>query len=249
MYIFISFHFTENMVATLWHLSLLTFTLIRASECLYAQAPLAKYRRLDNTPFGLQVRQTLKSIWWQTVTFKWHTFVAYLFTFDFPKRPSCVFWWRRLYGHFQWGNLSIIPICCGEHQYDQNSFDVIKKVHKSTPYRKTCSSIMRVGVFWLNSLLRMCCSIFTLFCPFSVLPIDYIALFTSFGFRWLIQHNLLSGKKARKTAVSCTFPDGMCCKLFQVFYSIWRNHNCIWKIVMRVLVVCKAFNFCITVSI
>lgn len=42
------------MVATLWHLSLLTITLIRASECMYVQPSLAKYRRLDNTPFGFQ---------------------------------------------------------------------------------------------------------------------------------------------------------------------------------------------------
>ncbi|XP_055308393.1 uncharacterized protein LOC129572442 isoform X2 [Sitodiplosis mosellana] len=42
------------MVATLWLLSLLTITLITASECVYAPPPLAKYRRLDNTPFGFR---------------------------------------------------------------------------------------------------------------------------------------------------------------------------------------------------
>lgn len=47
--------FAENMVATLWLLSLLTVTLIRASECVYATPPLVKYQRLDNIPFGIQV--------------------------------------------------------------------------------------------------------------------------------------------------------------------------------------------------
>ncbi|XP_031638422.1 uncharacterized protein LOC116350678 isoform X2 [Contarinia nasturtii] len=42
------------MVATLWLLSLLTITLITASECVYAPSPLAKYRRLDNTPYGFR---------------------------------------------------------------------------------------------------------------------------------------------------------------------------------------------------
>lgn len=43
------------MVATLWLLSLLTITLITASECVYTPPPLEKYRRLDNTQFGIQV--------------------------------------------------------------------------------------------------------------------------------------------------------------------------------------------------
>lgn len=52
---FFSFEFTENMVATLWLLSLLTVTLITVSECVYAPPPLVKYRRFDNTAFGFQV--------------------------------------------------------------------------------------------------------------------------------------------------------------------------------------------------
>lgn len=43
------------MVATLWLLSLSTITLITTSECVYAPPPLVKYRRLDNTQFGIQV--------------------------------------------------------------------------------------------------------------------------------------------------------------------------------------------------
>lgn len=49
------FSLSENMVATLWLLSLLTVTLITVSECVYAPPPLVKYRRFDNTAFGFQV--------------------------------------------------------------------------------------------------------------------------------------------------------------------------------------------------
>lgn len=50
------------MVATLWLLSLLTVTLIRASECIYATPPLVKYRRLDNIPYGIQVSNFCSNI-------------------------------------------------------------------------------------------------------------------------------------------------------------------------------------------
>lgn len=59
------------MVATLWLLSLLTITLIRASECVYASPPLVKYRRLDNTPFGFQVRETSIDIIYKSGLNEW----------------------------------------------------------------------------------------------------------------------------------------------------------------------------------
>lgn len=46
--------FTENMVATLWLLSLLSTTLLSTSECVYA-SPLAKYRLSDTSSLGIQV--------------------------------------------------------------------------------------------------------------------------------------------------------------------------------------------------
>lgn len=44
----------ENMVATLWLLSLLSTTLLSTSECVYA-SPLAKYRLSDTSSIGIQV--------------------------------------------------------------------------------------------------------------------------------------------------------------------------------------------------
>lgn len=48
------FYFAENMVATLWLLSLLSTTLLSTSECVYA-SPLAKYRLSDTASLGIQV--------------------------------------------------------------------------------------------------------------------------------------------------------------------------------------------------
>lgn len=74
----------ENMVATLWLLSLLTVTLITVSECVYAPPPLVKYRRFDSPAFGIQVNFFFYPIIHQKYS-NWEIFVAKKAIFQLKK--------------------------------------------------------------------------------------------------------------------------------------------------------------------